>query len=147
MTIKITVGDKAPNFTLPDTDQKIRSLKEFRGRKVVIAFYVSAFTNVCTKEMCAFRDATDRLVHLKAQIIGIKSRNDPFSNKEFKEKNKLPFPILSDYNHRTIRAYGNRKPQFRRTQRLHSCQTIHLHSRQKRNSSLHLEHRHTNKRT
>ena len=111
MPIKITVGDKAPNFALPDTDLKIRSLKEFRGHKVVIAFYVVAFTSVCTKEMCAFRDATDRLVDLKAQIIG-KSSNDPFSNKEFKEKNKLPFPILSDYNHRTIRAYGIESHNF-----------------------------------
>jgi peroxiredoxin len=102
---EIKVGDKAPNFTLPDTDLKSRSLKDFLGRKVVLAFFVSAFTAVCTKEMCAFRDSMDRLIDLKAQVIGI-SVNDPFSNKAFAEKNRLPFPILSDYNHEVIKIYG-----------------------------------------
>lgn len=81
----IKVGDKAPDFTLPDTDLKPRSLKEFLGKKVVLAFFVGAFTSVCTKEMCAFRDSMARLIDLKAQVIGI-SVNDPFSNKEFAEK-------------------------------------------------------------
>jgi peroxiredoxin len=105
MVNQIKVGDKAPAFTLPDTDLKPRSLKEFLGRKVVIAFFVSAFTSVCTKEMCAFRDSMARLIDLKAQVIGI-SVNDPFSNKAFAEKNRLTFPILSDYNRQAIKAYG-----------------------------------------
>jgi peroxiredoxin len=107
----IKIGDKAPNFTLPDTDVKKRSLEEFRGKKVVLAFFVGAFTSVCTKEMCAFRDSMSRLIDLEAQVIGI-SVNDPFSNKEFAEKNRLPFPILSDYNRETIRAYGIESPDF-----------------------------------
>jgi peroxiredoxin len=101
----IKVGDKAPDFTLPDTDLKPRSLKEFLGKKVVLAFFVGAFTSVCTKEMCAFRDSMARLIDLKAQVIGV-SVNDPFSNKEFAEKNRLTFPILSDYNRQVIKSYG-----------------------------------------
>ena len=111
MTNKIKVGDKAPDFTLPDTDLKLRSLKDFLGRKVVLAFFVSAFTSVCTKEMCAFRDSMARLINLRAQVIGI-SANDPFSNKAFAEKNRLAFPVLSDYNHEIIKTYGIEAPDF-----------------------------------
>jgi glutaredoxin-dependent peroxiredoxin len=107
----IKIGDKAPNFALPDIDMKNHSLEEFKGQKVVLAFFVGAFTSVCTKEMCAFRDSMSRLIDLKAQVIGI-SVNDPFSNKGFAEKNKLPFPILSDYNREAIRAYGIENPDF-----------------------------------
>jgi len=111
MTNKIKVGDKAPDFTLPDTDKKPRSLKEFLGQKVVLAFFVGAFTSTCTKEMCEFRDSMDRLTDLKAQVIGI-SVNDPFSNKAFAEKNRLPFPVLSDYNRETIRMFGLEMQDF-----------------------------------
>ena len=111
MANKINVGDKAPNFTLPDINTKTRSLEELRGQKVVLAFFVGAFTSVCTKEMCAFRDSMDRLIDLKAQVIGI-SVNDPFSNKAFSEKNKLPFPVLSDYNREVIGMYGVVSPDF-----------------------------------
>jgi peroxiredoxin len=111
MTNQIKVGDQAPDFTLPDTDLKSRSLKEFLGRKVVLAFFVGAFTSVCTKEMCAFRDSMARLIDLKAQVIGI-SVNDPFANKAFAEKNRLPSPILSDYNREVIRTYGVETPDF-----------------------------------
>ncbi|MGZ4850050.1 MAG: peroxiredoxin [Candidatus Bathyarchaeia archaeon] len=105
MSIKIKVGDKAQDFTLPDTDMKPRSLKEFLGQKVVLAFFVGAFTSTCTKEMCEFRDSMARLIDLDAQVIGI-SANDPFSNKGFAEKNRLPFPILSDYKREVIKTYG-----------------------------------------
>ena len=105
------IGEKAPDFMLPDTDLKPRSLREFEGQKVVLAFFVGAFTSVCTKEMCAFRDAMSRLIDLKAQVIGI-SVNDPFSNKEFAEKNRLTFPILSDYNREVVKNYNLESPDF-----------------------------------
>lgn len=111
MANQIKVGDKAPDFTLPDTELNQRSLKEFRGKKVVLAFFVGAFTSVCTKEMCAFRDSMARLIDLKAQVIGI-SVNDPFSNKAFAEKNRLTFPILSDYNREVIKKYGVETSDF-----------------------------------
>ena len=105
MANQIKVGDKAPDFTLPDTNLKQRSLKEFLGKKIVLAFFVGAFTSVCTKEMCAFRDSMARLIDLKAQVIGI-SVNDPFSNKAFAEANGLSFPLLSDYNRKVVKLYG-----------------------------------------
>jgi len=95
---------KAPDFTLPDSDLKPRSLKEFE-KKVVLAFYPGAFTGVCTKEMCTFRDSLARLSTLKAQVIGV-SVNDPFSNKAFAQANMLDFPLLSDYNREVVRLYG-----------------------------------------
>jgi peroxiredoxin len=111
MTTKLKVGDKAPNFTLPDTELKPRSLKDFLGNKIVLVFFVGAFTSVCTKEMCAFRDSIDRLINLKAQVIGV-SVNEPFSNKAFAEKNKFPFPILSDYKREVIKTYEVEMPDF-----------------------------------
>jgi glutaredoxin-dependent peroxiredoxin len=111
MTNQLKVGDKAPDFTLTDTELKPRSLNEFLGGKTVIAFFVGAFTSVCTKEMCAFRDSMARLTNLKAQIVGI-AVTDPFSNKAFAEKNLLTFPILSDYKRVVIKTYGIKLPDF-----------------------------------
>lgn len=102
---KILVGQKAPDFALHDTNLKPRRLKEFLNRKVVLAFYPGAFTSVCTKEMCTFRDSLAKLSNLKAQVIGI-SVNDPFSNRAFAEANMLNFPLLSDYNREVVKLYG-----------------------------------------
>jgi peroxiredoxin len=112
MSATVKFGDKAPDFTLPDTDLKQRSLRDFLGQKVVLAFFVSAFTSTCTMEMCAFRDSMSRLIDLKAQVIGI-SVNDPFTNRAFAEKNKLPYPILSDYNREVIGMYGLEMPDYK----------------------------------
>ena len=111
MANQIKVGDKAPASTLPDTDLKPRSLKDFLGRKVVLAFFVGAFTSVCTKEMCTFRDSIARLTSLKAQVVGV-AVSDPFSNKAFAEKNMLPFPILSDYKREVVKTYALELPDF-----------------------------------
>lgn len=111
MANQIKVGDKAPDFALSDVDLKPRSLKEFLEQKVVLAFFVGAFTSTCTKEMCAFRDSMSRLIDLKAQVVGV-SVSDPFSSKEFSEKNRLPFPILSDYKREVIKQYGLESPDF-----------------------------------
>jgi glutaredoxin-dependent peroxiredoxin len=105
MVNEIKVGEKAPDFTLPDVEMKLRSLQEFLGKKVVLAFFVGAFTSTCTKEVCTFRDSMSRLVDLNAQVVGI-GVTDPFSNKAFSEKNRLPFPILSDYDRKVIKQWG-----------------------------------------
>ncbi len=81
---------------MPDTDKNPRSLHEFLGKKVVLAFFVGAFTSTCTKEACEFRDSMSRLTDLNAQVVGV-AVTDPFSNKAFSEKNRLPFPVLGDY--------------------------------------------------
>jgi peroxiredoxin len=103
--VNIKVGDKAPDFTLPDVDMKPRNIKEFLGKNLVLAFFPGAFTSTCTKEMCTFRDSMSKLSDLKAQIVGV-SVNDPFSNKGFAEKNMLPFPILSDFKREVIKQWG-----------------------------------------
>ena len=99
----IEVGKNAPNFTLTDTNLKKISLLDFK-KNIVLAFYPGAFTNVCTKEMCTFRDSLSKLNKLKAEVIGI-SVNDPFCNKAFSEINGLNFAILSDYNRKAVNIY------------------------------------------
>jgi peroxiredoxin len=101
----VTVGSKAPDFTLFDTEKKGRSLKEFLGRKTVLVFYPGAFTGTCTKELCTFRDSMTRFNELNAQVIGI-SVDSPFANKAFAAQNGVQFPLLSDFNRGTIQAYG-----------------------------------------
>jgi len=105
LSSKIRVGDKAIDFTLPDVDMNFRNLRDFLGQKTVLAFSVSAFTSRCTKEMCEFRDFMARLINLKAYVIGI-SLNDPFTNSDLVEKNKLRFPILWDYKRQVFKDYG-----------------------------------------
>jgi len=102
--LSIELGQKPPEFQLPDQDRKQRTLGDFSGKKVVLAFFPGAFTSVCTKEMCTFRDSMSALNSLNAQVVGI-SVNDPFTNKAFAEANKLQFPILSDYARETVRKF------------------------------------------
>lgn len=101
----VTVGERAPDFTLVDTGLKPRSLKEFLGKTTVLAFYPAAFTGVCTKEMCTFRDSLGQLNGIGAQVVAI-SADTPFSNKAFAEQNGLTFPVLSDYGREVIKAFG-----------------------------------------
>jgi peroxiredoxin len=91
------VNQSAPEFTLIDTDKKPVSLKEFQGKKVVLAFYPGAFTGVCTKEVCALQDAMASFNSVNAQVLGI-SIDSPFANKMFATTNKIAFPLLSDLN-------------------------------------------------
>jgi peroxiredoxin len=100
----INVGSKAKEFTLLDTEKKSRSLSEFLGKNVVLAFYPGAFTGVCTKEMCTFRDAMIKFNELNAQVVGI-SVDAPFANKAFAAQNNLQFPLLSDYSRKVIKQY------------------------------------------
>ncbi len=101
----LKVGDKAPDFTLVDTDKKEHTLKEFLGKKTVIVFYPGAFTGVCTKEMCTFRDSLTNFSSMNAQIVGI-SVDSPFANKGFAAANNLTFPLLSDYTRTVSQQYA-----------------------------------------
>ncbi|MDD8019172.1 MAG: peroxiredoxin [Bacteroidota bacterium] len=93
----VSVGQKAPDFTLVDTVRKPHTLSEFAGKKVILAFYPGAFTAICEKELCSFRDSITQFNSLNAQVIGV-SVDTPFSNKAFGEKNGITFPLLSDYS-------------------------------------------------
>jgi peroxiredoxin len=102
--LSVEIGQKPPDFQLPDQNRSQRSLKEFLGKKTVLAFFPGAFTGVCTKEMCTFRDSMQLLTNVQGQVVGI-SVNDPFTNKAFAETNRLQFPILGDYTRETVRKY------------------------------------------
>jgi peroxiredoxin len=99
------VGTKAPDFTLMNHDRQRVSLADFRGAPVVLAFFPAAFSSVCTKELCTFRDSFERLAALRATVLGI-SVDTFFALKVFHEQERLSFPLLSDFNKQTIRDYG-----------------------------------------
>ena len=98
------VGQKAPQFTLVNTDLKAVSLSGFSGKHVVLAFYPAAFTGVCQKEMCTFRDALNDFTSANTAVLGV-SVDSPFANKEFAAKNGLTFPLLSDITRDVIKQY------------------------------------------
>ncbi len=102
--MSLNIGDMAPNFELPDTELKMRTLEEFKGKKIVLSFFVAASSPVCETELCTFRDAWDEMSNLNAQVIAI-SNDGPFANKAFGEKHNFKFPLLADYNSKTIRDY------------------------------------------
>lgn len=102
----VDVGDKAPDFILPDIDLKKQSLKDYVGKKkIVLAFFPLAFSPVCTNEMCSFRDSEQQLNSLDAQVIGI-SVDSPFTLKAFAEQHGFKFPSLSDFNREVSKRYG-----------------------------------------
>ena len=101
----LTVGDKAPEFSLPSTDGSIVSLKDFKGKKVVLYFYPKDDTSGCTKEACSFRDNLARVKKKGAVLIGV-SADSVGSHKTFTEKYDLPFPLISDEEKSMIKAYG-----------------------------------------
>ena len=99
------VGSKAPDFTLPNQDREPVTLSQQKGRPIVLAFFPAAFSSVCQKELCTFRDALSQLNKAKAQVYGI-SVDTFFSLKAFKDQQGLTFPLLSDFNKQVIRDYG-----------------------------------------
>ncbi len=107
----LNIGDKAPDFELVDTELKMRKLEEFKGKKIILSFFVAASSPVCTAEMCNFRDSWDEISKLGAQVVAI-SNDGPFANKAFAEKHNLNFPILGDYKSKTIRDYDILMPHL-----------------------------------
>jgi peroxiredoxin len=101
----VDVGSKAPDFTLTNQDRQPVTLSEQRGKPVVLAFFPAAFSSVCAKEMCTFRDSMARLGQANAQVYGI-SVDTFFTLKAFQDHEKLTFPLLSDFNKQVIRDYG-----------------------------------------
>ena len=107
----VEVGQGAPDFTLYDTDRQQRSLSEFKGKNVVLAFFPGSFTGVCTKEMCTFRDRVGEFGSLDAQVLGI-SVDPPLSQKVFADQNQVNFPLLSDFNRQVVNQYEVPWPDF-----------------------------------
>ena len=98
-------GSIAPDFTLPNQDREPVTLSKQRGRPILLAFFPAAFSSVCQKELCTFRDALGRLNNVKAQVYGI-SVDTFFALKAFADQQHLTFPLLSDFNKQVIRDYG-----------------------------------------
>jgi len=103
--MSIDVGMQAPDFTLVDHDRQKVTLSELRGARVVLAFFPGAFSSVCTKELCTFRDSLHRLAAANAKVLGI-SVDTFFTLKAFHDQQQFPFPLLCDFNKQTIRDYG-----------------------------------------
>ncbi len=103
--MSVKVGEKAPDFKALDSALKEKKLSDYKGHKTVLAFFPGAFTSVCTKEMCTFRDSMAAFNNLDAKVVGI-SVDQPFSLSEFAKQNKLNFELLSDANREISKKYG-----------------------------------------
>ena len=106
-----TVGSKAPDFTLMNENREPVTLSSQKGHPVVLAFFPAAFSGVCTKELCTFRDSMAKLNNAKAQVYGI-SVDTFFTLAAFKKDQNLNFPLLSDFNKEVIQAYGAFNPDM-----------------------------------
>jgi glutaredoxin-dependent peroxiredoxin len=104
--MKLSIGQKAPLFSLYDSDKQKVSLEDFKGRNVLLLFYPQAFTGVCTKELCGVRDNIALYNTVDAQVLGI-SVDSVFTLKKYKEEQELNFPLLSDFNKEVSDAYGS----------------------------------------
>jgi thioredoxin-dependent peroxiredoxin len=101
----LSVGDRAPAFTLQDQDGKTVKLSQFKGKNLVVYFYPRADTPGCTQQSCNLRDAFPQLKKLKSAVVGISP--DPVAKqKKFDDKYDLGFPLLSDEDHGVAEAWG-----------------------------------------
>jgi glutaredoxin-dependent peroxiredoxin len=99
-------GDKAPNFTLVNTEKKEITLAQYEGKNVVILFFPLAFTGVCTTELCGVRDDISNYAKMNAEVLAI-SVDSLFALDAFKQKENYNFEMLSDFNKTVSTAYGS----------------------------------------
>jgi len=107
----VEIGQRVPDVALVSPDRKVVKLSEFLGKPTVLAFFPGAFTGVCTKEACTFRDSMARFAGVNGQVIGI-SVDSPFAQKAFADANRLNFTFLSDFNRHAVKAFGIEDPNF-----------------------------------
>ena len=105
--MSISVGDVAPEFSLPDQDKQVVSLAELRGTPVLVVFYPFAFSSLCTGELCQLRDELADYTGAGVKVLAV-STDPVFSLKAFREKEGFDFPLLSDFwpHGATAQAYG-----------------------------------------
>jgi peroxiredoxin len=103
----LSVGDVAPEFSLPDQDKQAVSLADLRGTPVLLVFYPFAFSGICTGELCQLRDELANYTEAGVRVLAI-STDPVFSLKAFKAQENLEFPLLSDFwpHGATAQAYG-----------------------------------------
>lgn len=102
---KPKTGDPAPDFELPGTGGKTYRLSDYRGRKLVLAFYPGDFTAVCTKQFCSYRDEDERLQAMDAEMLGI-SPQSVSNHERFAAEKGLNVPLLADEDRSVAEAYG-----------------------------------------
>lgn len=106
MNMKIKVGSSIPGFSLPDQDGKTVNINDFIGKSnLVIYFYPKDDTPGCTREACSFRDQFEVFRDSGAEVFGISS-DSVEKHKQFAEKHRLPFRLLSDVNKRVRKLFG-----------------------------------------
>ena len=105
MVVRLSPGDKAPSFSLPDATGKVWNLEDLRGRKVILYFYPADDTPGCTKESCDFRDNYKVFADAKVEVLGV-SPQGAASHERFARKYDLNFPLLIDDDLATAKAYG-----------------------------------------
>jgi peroxiredoxin len=103
--MKIEAGQKAPDFSLYDSEKNKVTLADYKGKQVLLLFFPQSFTGVCTKELCSIRDNIAQYNNVNAVVFGI-SVDSIFTLAKFKEEQKLNFPLLSDFNKEVSQAYG-----------------------------------------
>jgi peroxiredoxin Q/BCP len=101
----LKVGDKAPAFSLKNTNGQTVRLSDFKGKKLVLYFYPRDMTPGCTKEACGFRDDYAELHRRGVEIAGV-SGDDQASHQQFTATYSLPFTLLSDPDHKVMKKYG-----------------------------------------
>ncbi|MDQ1661973.1 MAG: mycoredoxin-dependent peroxiredoxin [Blastococcus sp.] len=103
----LSVGDSAPEFSLPDQDKQVVSLAELRGTPTLLVFYPFAFSGICTGELCQLRDELSTYSDAGVRVVAI-STDPVFSLKAFREKEGFDFPLLSDFwpHGEVAKAYG-----------------------------------------
>jgi peroxiredoxin len=100
------VGQPAPDFTLPNPAfERVRLLDLLEDGPVVLAFFPAAFSSTCTAELCTLRDSFGELARVGGRVVGI-SVDTPFTLRAFQREERLPFPLLSDFNKDVIGRYG-----------------------------------------
>jgi peroxiredoxin len=100
----LEIGQKAPEFSLYNSDKNKVNLADFKGKKVVLLFFPQAFTGICTSELCSVRDDIGRYEQADAQVLAI-SVDSVFTLNQFKQQQNYNFPLLSDFNKEISRAY------------------------------------------
>ncbi|HHE32911.1 MAG TPA: thioredoxin-dependent thiol peroxidase [Chlorobaculum parvum] len=101
----LKTGQRAPEFTTIDQDGNPVSLKDFRGRKVILYFYPKDNTPGCTKEACAFRDNLPNFKKLDVEVLGV-SVDGQKAHRKFADKFELPFTLVADEDKKIVEAYG-----------------------------------------
>jgi peroxiredoxin Q/BCP len=105
MTERLSAGDTAPDFTLPDADGNQVTLSDLRGQRVIVYFYPAASTPGCTTQACDFRDSLDHLRSEGFAVLGV-SPDKPAKLARFRDTQGLTFPLLSDEDKSVLSAYG-----------------------------------------